>query len=196
MSKKNKNRENIHIYDSLRSEILLIEELQRNIWIAMYASYLTLFVVALEWSYYIFLLTYMVLIPFQSQILRYRWSIRRMSEYIIVFFEQQRKDMHWETFHNSDNFKKYYKKFNKNLASIFSGTGVIQLGGISTITLWGFIINRYVKGLNITWVDILCIILSLFCMIIIIILNRQYNKGYGNDVSDIVKEYKDKIDKS
>ena len=194
MSKKNK--ENIHIYDSLRNEILLIEELQRNIWIAMYASYLTLFVVALEWSYYIFLLTYMVLIPFQSQILRYRWSIRRMSEYIIVFFEQQRKDMHWETFNSSNIFKKYYKIFNKNLASIFSGTGAIQLGVISTITLWGFIINRYVNELNITWVDILCVILSLFCMHIIIILNRQYNKGYGNDVNDIVKEYKDEINKS
>ncbi len=66
-----------------------MEEMQRNVWIYMYVLFCTLFVLGLEWSRYLFLVSYIVLIPFQCVINDYQWSISKMSTYIRIFFEKK-----------------------------------------------------------------------------------------------------------
>lgn len=39
-------------YTSLRNEIIIFEEVQRNVWLYMYVIFSTLFVLGLQWSYY------------------------------------------------------------------------------------------------------------------------------------------------
>lgn len=185
----------MHEYDSIRNELIAMEEIQLNLWIAMYASYFTLFVLAMQWSYYILLLTFIVLIPFQSKILRYKWSIIRMSMFIVVFFESERKDLHWETFHScSDEFKQYCKKFNKGLSSIFSETGAVQLGVISMITFWSYIIYYSIQTHRVSYIDMLLVLLSIVGAIMIFILKRKYG-NFGRDVDDVIKEYKEKLER-
>ena len=79
-------------YESIRNEIISMEEQQRNVWIHMYVLFITLFVLGIELSYHLFLVTYVVLIPFQVVINRYKWSISKMSTYIRLFYEKDEKN--------------------------------------------------------------------------------------------------------
>ena len=88
-------RERIEVYESIRNEIVTMEGLQRNVWIYMYVLFCTLFVLGLQWSHYLFLVSYIILIPFQYVINDYRWSISKMSTYIRIFFEKDNKDISW-----------------------------------------------------------------------------------------------------
>lgn len=58
-------------YESLRNEIISLEEQQRNVWIYMYVLFVTIFVLGLEVSYYLFLVVYIITIPFQVVLNRY-----------------------------------------------------------------------------------------------------------------------------
>lgn len=80
-------KERIEVYETIRNELIVIEELQRNVWIYMYVLFCTLFVLGLEWSHFLFLVSYIVLIPFQCVINDYQWSISKMSIYIRVFLK-------------------------------------------------------------------------------------------------------------
>lgn len=184
--------ENLHLYDSLRNEITTMESIQMNLWIAIYASYLTLFILAIELSHYILLLTFVILIPFQSQLLRYRWSIIRMSEYVKLFFELDRGDMHWELFHESEELVQYNLKFNKKLASILSYTVTVQLGLLSTTAFCSITLYQSIQKYNIVWYDVLFIIISIICLIITSILNHQY-KEFGADIKPVIENFKIRI---
>ncbi len=99
-------------------------------------------------SHYLFLVTYIILIPFQSQIQRYKWSIKRMSAYIRVFFEYDGENIHWESFNESEQNKRYYKQFNNNYISRIRNTGTIQLGVFSTLCFNGYVLYySYANGI-------------------------------------------------
>ena len=51
-------------YDSLRSELVSMEATQRSIWIYMYVLFVSIFILGIEFSSNLFLVTYIVLIPF------------------------------------------------------------------------------------------------------------------------------------
>ena len=73
-------------YAALRNEIITMEELERNVWIYMYVLYVTLFALGIEFSYDLLLLTYIILIPFQTVINRYQWHIYvySMNKIVII----------------------------------------------------------------------------------------------------------------
>ena len=73
------------MYETLRNEIISIQEMQENLYIAMYASYLTLLVLAVQFSHYILICTFVVLIPFQARIIKNKWIIAVISKYITSF---------------------------------------------------------------------------------------------------------------
>lgn len=75
-------------YESIRNEIIAMEEIQRNLWMSMYAAYVVIFALGIEFTHYLFLTTYIIVIPFQAQIHRYSWSIVKMATYIKVFYEE------------------------------------------------------------------------------------------------------------
>ncbi len=87
---------NMNEYESLRNEIISFEEQERNVWIYMYVIFCTLFVLGIELSYYLFLVIYIILIPFQVVINRYGWSVAKISTYIRIFYEKEQKDLKWE----------------------------------------------------------------------------------------------------
>ena len=98
-------------YTSLRNEIIIFEEVQRNVWLYMYVIFSTLFVLGLQWSYYLFLVAYVVIIPFQCVYNDYWWSISKISTYIRIFYEEENKNMNWESFHVHPIFKDYYNSY-------------------------------------------------------------------------------------
>lgn len=102
MKAKNRQKENIREYESLRNEIISLEEQQRNVWIYMYVIFSTLFVLGLEWSPYLFLVNYIILIPFQCVINSCLRSVQRISTYIRVFFEYCNSGFNWESLQTSE----------------------------------------------------------------------------------------------
>lgn len=133
-------------YESLRSEIISLEEQQRNVWIYMYVIFLTIFVLGLQLSYYLFLVAYIILIPFQVVINRYNWSITKLSTYIRIFYEGSRKKLSWESLHVFQDYKEYYKKFNRSISGIIRYTGAVQLGFLTTIFFMVYLLkNNYIE---------------------------------------------------
>lgn len=84
-------KESKHEYESLRNEIIALEEIQRNVWLYMYVTFCSLFVLGLQWSHYLFLVTYVVIIPFQCVYNDYWWSISKIATYIRVFLKKNMK---------------------------------------------------------------------------------------------------------
>lgn len=191
-------KEKIEEYESLRNEIIAMEELQRNVWINMYILFCALFVLGLQWSEKLFLITYVVLIPFQCVINEYRWSISRMSIYIRYFFENDKKVINWESLYKSDYFQDYDRRRKKTIRHIIAISGSIHQGLLSTgFFLFLYMKNLYVKNKFILELeDIFLIALSIVLFIILVILNKDYNKDYENDLGNVIKKYKEEIDKS
>lgn len=57
-------QENKLVYSSLRSEILLIEEMQRNMYLYMYSIFAVLYALGVQFGQIFYLVTFIVLIPF------------------------------------------------------------------------------------------------------------------------------------
>lgn len=139
-------KKNMSEYESLRNEIISIEEQQRNVWIYMYVLFVTIFVLGLQLSYYLFLVAYIILIPFQVVINRYSWSITKLSTYIRIFYEKYQKNLKWENMHVFNDYKEYYKKINKSISGIIRNTSAMQLGFLTTIFFIVYLLkNNYVE---------------------------------------------------
>lgn len=184
-------------YESIRNEIISMEEQQRNVWIYMYVLFITLFILGIEWSYYLFLVTYIVLIPFQVVINRYSWSVAKMSTYIRIFYEKNRNDLNWESMHVYNEYREYYKKLNSGITGIIRYIGVTQLGFLATSFYISFLMyNRYSENIfNLTSIDIFSIIASLCLFFLTLMLNREYNKNYHTDLETVVQGYKNSLGK-
>ena len=182
-------------YESLRNEIISFEEQQRNVWIYMYVLFVTLFVLGLEVSYYLFLVTYLILIPFQIVLNRYQWSIAKNAAYIRVFYEKYNKNLNWESMHIFSGYKTYYKKVNNSITGFIRNTGVSQLGFLTTLFFnIYFLTDRFddsVFILNI--IELFLMILSVGLFVLVFILNMEYNKNYAEELEMIIMEYKDKM---
>lgn len=190
-------KERIEVYETIRNELIVIEELQRNVWIYMYVLFCTLFVLGLEWSHFLFLVSYIVLIPFQCVINDYQWSISKMSIYIRVFFENDNRDISWESLHVCDIYKEYYKQKKKSIRNIIKISSVSHLGFLATgfycvYTLKdSYINNNFVLDLG----NIFLIILSIILFIILIFINKDFYKNYDKELENIMTQYKEEREK-
>lgn len=187
--------ENLCVYETLRNEIISTQTMRKNIIMYMYVVYVTLFVLAIEFSPYIFLITYIILIPFQAQILRCKFTISKISAYIKIFFEDERKDMHWESLQVSEITKPFLNKTNNRLVSLLAGTGSIQLGILSSLGFIGYTLynsyNNYKFNLCIS--DLFLMFLSIFLVFIIFIVNSDYKKNYNIEIYNSFYKYKENI---
>lgn len=185
-------RERIEVYESIRNEIVTMEGLQRNVWIYMYVLFCTLFVLGLQWSHYLFLVSYIILIPFQYVINDYRWSISKMSTYIRIFFEKDNKDISWESLHVSECYKEYDRRKRKSIKSIVGMSGAVHLGILATGFYCGYTLNnsyinnKFILGFG----NIVLIILSIILLMILITINREYYKNYDIELENIMRKYK------
>lgn len=192
LKKGNTMNERIEVYETLRNELIVMEELQRNVWIHMYILFCTLFVLGLQWSYYLFLVSYIVLIPFQYVINDYKWSICKLSTYIRIFFEEEDPNINWESLHMFELYKEFEKQRRKSVRDIIGKSGAIHLGILTTGFYCGFALNSaYSKGRFVLGFEsIILIILSIILLMILIFINKEYYKKYDSDLEDIIKRYK------
>lgn len=186
--------DNIQEYESLRNEIISMEERQRNVWVNMYIMFGTLFVLGLQCSYYFFLFTYVILIPFQLVINDFLWSITKLSTYIRIFFEDERNDINWESFHVYNKYQEYYKKRNGGLRGIIKNSGSVHLGVISTSFFCYFALknmfneNKFILNSDIYW-----ILLAIILLLLILKINNEYKKEHRYELEEIIKKYKQKV---
>ncbi len=183
-------------YESLRNEIITLEEVQRNVWLHMYVIFCSLFVLGLQWSYYLFLVVYVVIIPFQCVYNDYWWSISKISTYIRIFYEEENKNMNWESFHVHSIFREYYNKKRKNIVDQIRFSGSVFLGILSTGFFCGYTLkNTYYKGVfNLGLLDVLLIILSVLLLLAIIIINKTYSNKVYSELEDVTRGYKKYVD--
>ena len=192
-------KEKIEVYESLRNEIVALEEVQRNVWLYMYVIFCSLFVLGLQWSYYLFLVTYVVIIPFQCVYNDYWWSISKISTYIRIFYEEENENMNWETFHVHPIFRNYYNSKRKNLVDKIRFSGSVFLSLLSTSFFCGYTLKNtyYNKMFNLGISDVLLIILSVILLFSIIIINKTYSKkDYNDELNGITREYKKYVDEN
>lgn len=192
---KNLMDENIQEYNTLRNEIISMQELQRNIWIYMYVLFGTLFVLGLQLSHYLFLVTYIILIPFQCVINDFLWSISKISTYIRVFFENERHDMNWESLHVYDLYQEYYKKKSNSLIGLIRISGSVHLGIIATGFFCGYtLINNWSGSTFIlNSIDVFAMLLSIILFFVILKINNDYRKDYYLELEKIMKKYRQEI---
>lgn len=186
-------KERIEVYESIRSEIITMEGLQRNVWIYMYILFCTLFVLGLQWSHYLFLVSYIILIPFQYIINDYRWSICKMSTYIRIFFEKENRDMSWESLHVSEYYKEYDRRKRRSIKNIVGMSGAVHLGILAAGFYCGYTLNNsYMDNKFILdcW-NIVLIILSIILLMLLITINREYYKNYDTELERVMNKYKE-----
>ena len=187
--------EKIEVYTAIRSELVAVEEMQRKVWIYMYVLFCTLFVLGLQWSHYLFLVSYIVLIPFQCVINDYQWSISKMSIYLRTFFEKENIDMNWESLHISDVYKDYYNQKKKSVTGVIRISGAAHLGFLATGFYCGYTLNNRYEGEKFAfneW-DIILIVLSVLLFSVILFINKDFYKDYGMDLEKVIEEYKKSI---
>lgn len=182
-------------YESLRNEIISLEEQKRNVWIYMYVIFVTTFVLGLQLSYYLFLVEYIILIPFQVVLNRYNWCVSKISTYIRIFYEGGEKNLRWESLHVFEDFKEYDKKNNRNFFGIIRYTGAIQLGFLTTIFFIIYLLkNNYIEQqFCLNDIDILFLLVSIYLFFLILILNKEYYKDYNGELEKVMSKYKDSL---
>lgn len=130
--------EDINVYNSIRENILHIEDRILNSTIYMYVIYfaiLTISATSSALSSWAILFTFVDLIVFQSLINNELWSLKKASIYINVFFESKRNDMHWELMHRDENYDKMYSRTNKNIGWYIYKSSAAFLATISLLVL-------------------------------------------------------------
>lgn len=185
-------KEKMEVYETIRNEIISIQELQRNVWIYMYVLFGTLFVLGLQWSKYLFLVSYVILIPFQCIINDYRWSISKMSTYIRVFFEEEDKEIGWESLHIYSKYKEYYRNKRKRISGIIRISGAVHLGFLSTFFFcWNILQNSYANEVfKIGIIDLIWIVISIILFMILILVNKDYYHDYDQELEEVMRKYK------
>lgn len=194
-SQETKQQESMQEYESLRNEIISFEEQQRNVWIHMYLLFSTLFVLGLQWSHYLFLVNYIILIPFQCVINDYLWSVSKISTYIRVFFEATNNGMNWESLHVYDKYYDYYNKKNHSIAGLIRISGATHLGFITTGFFCGYTLiqSYHPSRFELSAIDVILILLSVFLLCILVKVNIDYNKRHHYELEKLIKKYQESI---
>ena len=188
-------KESLEVYQTLRNEIISMEEQQRDVWIHMYVIYISLFVLGMEWNYHLFLVTYIVIIPFQIVINNYCWSISKMSTYIRLFIENDRKDINWETLHMYNKYKIYYSNRQKTFYGKVRYTSAVQLGALSSF----FFIVYYLKNneannvFQISIMNLCWIFLAVALFFATILVNQKYRNSDETELESVIGEYKKSV---
>lgn len=186
-----KNKENMNELNNIRNEIIADQEQRRSVWINMYILYVTLFVLGLQWSCYLFLVTYLIILPFQATINNLVWNVARLSAYIRIFYEEENKSLNWESMNaNYEVYRKYLGKMESSFSAWIRNTSAAQLGGLSTLFfIGGVVFNKGMK--NITYLDILLIILSIILFFVALKLSFEYKKRHKEDLERVTPQYKE-----
>ncbi|WP_195985814.1 hypothetical protein [Clostridium sp. D33t1_170424_F3] len=180
-------KENMIVYEAIRNEILNSEDSVTNCTISMYVSFVALFTIGFSYNW-VFLASFIVLIVFQAMINRFWWQITKVSAYIQVFFEEQNDDIHWESLHKFDNYKKLISKQNKEFSWIVHRWSSTLLSCLSLVSLFIVTFGKY--GLNLPNMDIAILIVAIVLFIATIYTNRLLSKKSDDfELKKCMEEY-------
>lgn len=184
--------------NNLRNEIISDQQHKRNVWLHMYILFVSLFVIGLEASHYTFLLTFVILIPYQEVINNMDWNVSRISAYIRIFYEKKDPNLNWETMNTKYiPYKSYLDKRTKGVSGFIRNAGSIHLGFMATAFFIGqhlsenYTANGGTISLNIT--DALLLILSVVLLFVIILINHDGKKDYKLEIEPIIEGYKREV---
>lgn len=164
------HEENIAEYSALRDSIIQCESSIKNDTIYMYVIYFALIVLGFEHSWML-LVSFVVLIIFQTHINEDRIAIEKLSAFIRVFFENRREDIHWETLNKDLNRMKFYNKHIRNLGWYINKAGSSFLALVSFATL---AINLFqVDGFQLENFSMIQMVLGLILTAIVIYINSK-----------------------
>ena len=117
------------------------------------------------------MVSFVVLIIFQTLINEDRIAIEKVSAFIRVFFENPREDIHWETLNKDIDAMKFYNKRIRNLGWYINKTGSSFLAIISFATLT---INLFqADGLQLTVFSKIQMALGLILVASVIYINSK-----------------------
>ncbi len=181
-------------YSALRDEIISISEQLRSTWTTMITLCVSIYILAFETkSSELFLLLYIILIPFQYIINSQQWSVQKISTYIRCFFESKELGIHWETMHIFQPYLDYRKKFGDEIP--INAKFPLVLGGLSTgIFIFKKIIELTNKQSISENIFAICfIILSLALFAVLFKVNSRYNARYDGELEKVIMKYKNSI---
>ena len=179
-------QENIVVYETLRNSIISCEERITNEKIYMYVVYFTLLAFGFEHRGML-LVSYLVLIVFQTLINGDRIAVEKASTYIRVFFEEN-SDIHWETLHKEQQHLKAYIEATRNVGWYIEKYGASLLALISFLVLLIISLQQYGLPLGLV---IELILAGLLCIVVIFINTKLYinNGDTGGDLENSIREF-------
>lgn len=184
-------------YVALRNSIVNLEAVKRNIWISMYTIYIAIFVLAFEWSKYLYFVTFVVLIPFQSVLNQYNFYISKASTYIRIFHENSDSDINWEGLHMFTPFVDFENNVTKGgILGFIKNMNAAQLSVLSTICFTTTTLqNNYQNGnYSLSPLDTFSIIAMVALVFITVILNKNYIDE-THRLEYVINQYKDFLEK-
>ncbi len=194
MAKKHKNTLNMNELNNIRNEIIAYQEQKRNVWINMYILYSAVFVLGLELSYYMFLVTYLIILPFQAAINNLEWNVSRLSAYIRIFYEEKDESLNWESMNvNYEAYRKYLSRMEGKLSGWIRNTSAAQLGFLSTLFFIGkFIYEKHLDNFGI--IEFSLILISVILFLVALTLSMDCKKSYTDELEYITRKYKEYVE--
>lgn len=187
---KNKAEEELSVYEALRNSIVSAEERVINTKCYMYVLYFTLLGFGLEFPH-LLMVSYLVLIVFQTMINGDKLGAEKASTYIRVFFEESRA-IHWESLHKDSKHYQVYKKATRDIGWYIDKYSATILSAISSIL---FTLSVFQKSIGdcVLPLDVVSLFVSyLLCGLAVYINLKQYsNNGKATgEIEETIREFK------
>jgi len=184
--------------NNLRNEIISKQEQKRNVWLHMYILFVSLFVLGLEISYYLFLLTFVILSPYQEVINNMEWNVSRISAYIRAFYEKDDPNLNWETMNTHYSpYLDYLGKRVKGFSGFIRNEGSIHLGFLAMAFFVGYLLKEnYTENGGFFALDLLDLFLILFSIgmfFITVLFNRDSKIDHKKDLEPLMIGYREEV---
>ncbi|MGM9615699.1 MAG: hypothetical protein ACI3W7_09280 [Oscillospiraceae bacterium] len=175
-------QEKLAVYDTLRDSIISCENRMVNEKIYMYIVYFTLLTLGYDHTWAI-LVSYLVLIVFQSLINEEAVAVEKASTYIRIFFEKD-MDIHWETLHKNELFLSKYLPSVRTIGQYIENHGASILAIISFLVLLTTSLQQY-SFLKLPSELVVELILSVILCVAVIYINKNLYINNGDTGSDL-----------
>lgn len=194
-------KENLVVYEALRNHILQFQSAIINETINMYIVYFALF--SLGFSYtWLFFISFIVLLVFQSMVNCHLWEIRKATKYIEIFFEEPRNDIHWESLHRYHGYQLAVSKSKiRNMDWYIRNNSSSFLAIFSALSFWFVsIYNNDFQIRDLSVITIMGMAGALILCVFVIYINRLFfrinsmGRSKDDDLTVTLKDFvKEKI---
>ena len=185
--------ENLVVYETVRNEILRVQESTTNETIYMYVAYITLFSIGFSYNW-VFLASFIVLIVFQALINKDWWEMRKCSIFIRTFFEEQRDDIHWESLHVFKHCQTVRSLQDSEIGWKLYKWSSTFLATISLISLVFTTFNKSDPNVSSTEITILVVGSILFCIAVYVNILFSYKSDEKEaNLRECIKDFFEKM---